>query len=77
MRKIFRFYHFRPLTLKLESKLQPYHNKYQETDAQILKLLAENSPNISQILTGLQRENAYLGPYMPIFIRDFRSACLS
>jgi peptide chain release factor 1 len=75
MRNICRFYHFRPLTLKLESKLQPYHNKYQEIDAQILKLVAENSPNISQILTGLQRENAYLGPYANIYTRFHK--CIS
>lgn len=69
MRNIYRYYHFRPLTLKLESKLKPYHTKFQQIESQILNLVEENNPNISQMLTVLQKENASLGPYSNLYRR--------
>lgn len=57
IRNILRLYHFRPLTLKLISTLQPFAVKSAQIYSQIDTLISSGSNNISPQLNSLHRES--------------------
>jgi protein subunit release factor A len=74
IRNIPRLYHFRPLTLKLISSLQPFAARSSEIYTQIDNLISSSTNNITSHLATLHKESLKVAPQVDIY--DQLTACV-